>query len=420
MAVTKIANVIVPELFIPYVIKRTAELSTLINSGIVTANPRLNELISGGGTTIQMPHWNDLSGTSEVLSEASPLTAQNITASKEIAPVLYRGKAWGATELSGCLAGDDPMRAIGDLVAEWWNRDEQTTLINVLNGMFGAANMDALVSDITGNVGASEISAKAVLDAKQKLGDAANKLTALAVHSATFTKLQKDNVIQFVAASESKVEIPTYLGYRVIVNDNLPYVTPGKAAYTITIGGTYAEDETVTADSVTYTVKATDTSNALIAQGLKAALDADTTFSGKFATSITGAVITVVQKTAGTGSQPSVSKSSTSGTVAAATITDGTGNGMYTSYLFASGAIGRGEGTPVSLTPVETDRDSLASTDYLIHRRALVLHPQGMAFTPANSLSGATPSNSELATGANWTKVANTKQFGIVKLVHTL
>lgn len=327
MAVTKIANVIVPELFIPYVIKRTAELSTLINSGIVTANPRLNELISGGGTTIQMPHWNDLSGTSEVLSEASPLTAQNITASKEVAPVLYRGKAWGATELSGCLAGDDPMRAIGDLVAEWWNRDEQTTLINVLNGMFGATGMSDLVSDITSATNTA-ISAQAVLDAKQLLGDAAGKLTALALHSATFTKLQKDNVIQYVAASESKVEIPTYLGYRVIVNDNLPY-TPA---------------------------------------------------------------------TTGENATPAT----------------------YASYLFAAGAIGRGEGTPVSLTPVETDRDSLASTDYLIHRRALVLHPQGMAWAPASSLADATPSNSELATGANWTKVADTKQFGIVKLVHTL
>ena len=322
MAVTKIANVIVPELFIPYVIKRTAELSTLINSGIVTANPKLNELISGGGTTIQMPHWNDLSGTSEVLSEVNPLTAQNITASKEIAPVLYRGKAWGATELSGCLAGDDPMRAIGDLVAEWWNRDEQTTLINVLNGMFGATGMNDLVSDITSG-SSTAISATAVLDGKQLLGDAANKLTALAVHSATYTKLQKDNVIQFVAASDSKVQIPTYLGYRVIVNDNLPYE-------------------------------------------------------------------------AASGSTPA----------------------KYTSYLFAAGAIGRGEGTPVSLTPVETDRDSLASTDYLIHRRALVLHPQGMQWT--GTPAGATPTNAELATGSNWAKVAETKQFGIVKLVHTL
>lgn len=418
MAATKLADMIVPEVFAPYVIRKTAELSNLIQSGIVASSPILNQLITGGGRTLEMPVFNDLSGEDEVMGETAA-TVSGITASKDIAAVLYRIKAWGATELAACLIGIDPMKAIGDLVANFNVRKEQKILISTLEGAFSAANMGDLTLDISGNVGASAISANAVLDGKQLLGDAAGSLRAIAIHSAAFTKLQKDNVIQFIPASESQVQIPTYLGYRVIVDDGLPYVTPGKAAYTITIGGTYATSDTVTADSVTYTVKATDTTNALIAQGLKAALDANATFNGKFTTTITGNVITVVQKVAGTGSQPSVSKSSTNGTVAAATITDGSGNGVYTSYLFAEGAIGRGEGVPATLTPVETDRDSLASTDILITRRALVLHPQGMKFKGV-SVSGATPSNSELANGANWERVADIKKMGIVKLVHTL
>jgi len=417
MAATKLADMIVPEVFTPYVIRKTAELSALVQSGIVASNPVLDQLIAGGGATLQMPVFNDLSGDDEVLGETAA-TVGKITTSKDVAAVLYRIKAWGATELAGCMSGADPMKAIGDLVAAYWARREQRILISTLEGAFSASNMSALTLDITGNVGASAISANAVLDAKQLKGDAAGDLVAIAMHSAAFTKLQKDNVIAFIPASESKIAIPTYLGYRVIVDDGLPYVTPGKAAYTITIGGTYAEDETVTADSVTYTVKATDTTNALIAQGLKAALDLDTTFKGKFATTVNGAVITVVQKTAGTGAEPTVSKSSTSGTVAAATITDGTGNGLYTSYLFAAGTVGRGEGVPATLTPVETDRDSLASTDILINRRALVLHPNGMKWK--GSPVAATPSNSELATGSNWERVAEIKKMGIVRLIHTL
>ena len=420
MAATKLADMaFIPEQFASYVIRRTAELSNLVQSGIISASPILNDLVTGGGRTVTLPVFNDLAGDDEVLGETAA-TVGGITTSKDIAPVLQRIKAWGATELAGALSGTEPIKAIGDLIANYRVRQEQKTLISVLEGAFGASNMSGLVLDITGNVGASAISANAVLDAKQLKGDAAGDLVALAMHSATYTKLQKDNVIQFIPAAESKVQIPTYLGYRVIIDDGLPYVTPGKAAYTITIGGTYAEDETVTADSVTYTVKATDTTNALIAQGLKAALDADTTFKGKFATTINGNVITVVQKVAGTGAEPSVSKSSTSGTVAAATITDGTGNGLYTTYLFAEGAVARGEGVPAALTPFETDRDSLASTDIIITRRAYVLHPQGMAWQPASALAGATPSNAELATGANWSRVADVKKMGIVKLVHTL
>lgn len=322
MAATKLADMIVPEVFTPYVIRRTAELSNLVQSGIVASNPILDQLITGGGTTIQMPVFNDLSGDDEVMGETAA-TVGGITTSKDVATVLYRIKAWGATELAACLSGADPMKAIGDLVAQYWVRREQKTLINLLEGAFAASNMSSLVSDITSATNTA-ISANAVLDAKQLMGDAADNLTAIAMHSATFTKLQKDNVIAFIPAAESKISIPTYLGYRVIVDDGLP-------------------------------------------------------------------------------------------TVAAAGATPA----KYTTYLFAQGAIGRGEGTPATLTPVETDRDSLASTDILINRRAFVLHPQGMKWQ-ATSIAGATPSNAELAIGANWTRVADVKKMGIVKLVHTI
>ena len=36
---TRIADIIVPEVFNPYVIQRTAELSSLVQSGIVVPNP---------------------------------------------------------------------------------------------------------------------------------------------------------------------------------------------------------------------------------------------------------------------------------------------------------------------------------------------------------------------------------------------
>lgn len=314
MAVTKLSNVIIPELFTPYVIRETAELSNLVQSGIVTSSPELNELITGGGKTITMPKWNDLTGEDEIISEANPLTATNIQAKAETAVVLYRGKAWGATELAGCMAGDDPMRAIGSRVANFWVRKEQKTLINILEGVFAASNMTDLVS----GDGTTAINAEVILDAKQKLGDAADKLTSLCVHSAVFTQLQKLNLIQYIPNSRGEIVMPSYLGYRLIVDDGLPVSTD-----------------------------------------------------------------------------------------------------KYTSYLFASGVIGRGEGTPASLTSTEMDRDSLASTDYLINRRAFVLHPQGMSWK-GTTVAGESPTNDELKNGSNWERVADVKQMGIVKLVHKL
>ena len=317
MAVTKIADVIVPELFTPYVIEKTAEKSRILTSGIAVANPRLNELVNGGGTTIQMPYWKDLSGDDEVLSDQSPLTPGKIGADKDIACLLLRGKAWGANELAGALAGDDPMAAIGDRVADYWARQEQKMLVAVLTGAFAAASM----SNHTLDKSTEEINGNMVLDAKQLLGDSSDQLQAIMMHSAVYTELQKQNLIEYRTTSDGNVKFPTYLTYDIIIDDGMPVDT--------------------------------------------------------------------------TGSVP-----------------------VYTTYLFAKGSIGRGDGTPVSLTPTETDRDSLAGEDFLINRRALVLHPMGVKWkgTPA----GSTPTNAELAVGTNWERVYEDKNIGIVAIKHRI
>ena len=68
---TKISDVIVPEVFNPYVVQRTMELSALYNSGIIANNSELDELARAGGKTINMPYWNDLTGDDEVLSDSA-------------------------------------------------------------------------------------------------------------------------------------------------------------------------------------------------------------------------------------------------------------------------------------------------------------------------------------------------------------
>lgn len=319
MAVTKIADVIVPEIFTPYVIEKTAEKSRILTSGIAIANPKLNELVTAGGTTMQMPYWKDLTGADEVLSDQTPLTPGKIGADKDVACLLLRGRAWGANELAGALAGDDPMAAIADRVADYWARREQATLVSVLTGAFAAASMANHTLDKSAAAGG--IDGPMVLDAKQLLGDSADQLQAIMMHSAVFTELQKQNLIQYTTTSDGKIAFPTYLGYQIITDDGMPVDTSGQTP-------------------------------------------------------------------------------------------------IYTTYLFAKGAIGRGEGTPVSLTPTETDRDSLAGEDFLINRRAFVLHPMGVKWkgTPA----GVTPTNAELATGTNWERVYEDKNIGLVAIKHKI
>lgn len=65
MAKTLVSDVITPELWVPYFRERSTEFSRLFQSGIVMDDPEVQEEVQGGGSIINMPFWQALSGTSE-------------------------------------------------------------------------------------------------------------------------------------------------------------------------------------------------------------------------------------------------------------------------------------------------------------------------------------------------------------------
>lgn len=230
MAITSIADMqLVPNKFTEYTLQRTTEKSMLVRSGIAVANPQVAQLINGtpkGGNLIQMPFYNALTGEDEVFGETA-LTPENITTGSEWATLLIRQKAWGDTDLSKVFGGSDPMAAIADLVSDWWIGREQAIMLSILKGLFtaDAGALKAHVLDISAEAD-NAISVDATLDAKNLMGDAYDKLGVVFMHSATYTRLQKNQQITTEFDSDLKVKIDYYLGYEVIVDDGMP-VTGG-------------------------------------------------------------------------------------------------------------------------------------------------------------------------------------------------
>ena len=230
MAVTTIANMqIVPEKFSKYVIDRTTEKNTLVNSGIATPDAVVAQLINGtpeGGQFIQLPMWNPLEGEEDVFGEQD-VSVGNITTKQARATLLIRQRAWGSTDLAHVLGGADPMGATAQLIADWRNTREQKVYLSILKGLF--ANDGALtahLADISTLEGDKAlISRESTLDTKQLLGDHYKALGMVFMHSATYTYLQKKELIlrqPWVNPVGETVEIETYMGYRVIVDDGMP------------------------------------------------------------------------------------------------------------------------------------------------------------------------------------------------------
>ncbi len=59
---TTLRDIIVPELFTPYVINRTMELSALLQCGVITNDSKFDELASQESPYVNMPFFEDLTG----------------------------------------------------------------------------------------------------------------------------------------------------------------------------------------------------------------------------------------------------------------------------------------------------------------------------------------------------------------------
>lgn len=229
MAETKVSDVVVPEVFLPYVIEKTAERSELIKSGIVAMDPEFDQLATEGGKIVQMPFWQDLSGDDEVLSDSGGLTVGKITTSKDDARKFERGRAFGANDLAKHLSGDDPMGAIASLIADYRIRRQQVQLVSTLKGVFAAASMATnlhAIHKVSGTPDSSNfLTGETFIDATQLMGDQKQKLTAVMMHSAVESALRKLDLIDYIPDSEGGDPIATFQGKRVVVDDTIETFT---------------------------------------------------------------------------------------------------------------------------------------------------------------------------------------------------
>ncbi len=94
-------------------------------------------------------------------------------------------------------------------------------------------------------------------------------------------------------------------------------------------------------------------------------------------------------------------------------------DGVYETYLYATGAFGRNTATPKDMVTYEPDRDKAKGANMLYVRRARVIHPFGLSFTN-DTVSDTTPTNADLVLAKNWKKVREDKKIGIICLRHKI
>lgn len=226
MGKTKLANMIIPENFNTYVSEKAVEKNAFFRSGILVDNPQLRELLGVGGKTIHMPFVKPLSGDSQIPSEDGDLTINNIATSEDLARRQFRAQVFGENQLASVLSGDNVMDRIAEGFGDYWANEYSKILISTCKGVFASA---------TGHVhdkSASVFNLGDAIDAKFKMGDAHDKIGAVAVHSVVYALMLKQDQIENIPNSEGTGVIKIYkpLQCEVIVDDAVPYNNGTKVA----------------------------------------------------------------------------------------------------------------------------------------------------------------------------------------------
>lgn len=250
MATVKLENIYNPLTFARREQEAQLQLNKFLLSGVASMNPTLTTQAAAGGNIGELPFYKALGTDEPNYSSDDPdvnSTPKNIPSGKMIWRAAMQNQNWSVMDLAKDLALEDPVQAITNRIGQYWATQNERRIIAACLGILadnvandsGDMRYSVATDSASAITDAERISADVILTGKQTMGDHAGNLTAIAMHSAIYTRLQKQNLIDFVPASDGKTMIPTYLGYTVIFDDSMPAVAgSNRITYTCALFGT--------------------------------------------------------------------------------------------------------------------------------------------------------------------------------------
>jgi hypothetical protein len=252
---TFLSDIVTRPEFLSYVAEAIYEQSAMLRSGAVVRDGSLDA--RAGGVKVEVPTWKPITPTEERIesngtwgtSNHGYLTPQRIQAGKQTAPILHRGFSYAVDDLSRLGSGSDPAGQIRNYLADAINKLKMATLLSQLDGLFTTA-YKALETDVSADVvpgtltAANYLSAASAIAAKSKLGERADRLSIIVMHSSCYFYLQQVGLLTFSSDSLSSgndikwggggvgvtnTQIAYFAGMRVIVDDNIKGVDGASA-----------------------------------------------------------------------------------------------------------------------------------------------------------------------------------------------
>ena len=251
---TFLPNLVTRPEFLSYISEEIFERCPFIQSGVMVRNSALD--CRAGGVRVRVPFFQPINPTEETIesnatwgtSGAGYLTPQRITADEQIMTIMHRGFSYAVDDLSQLGSGADPMAAIRSYLTRAILKLRTSTLLAQLDGLFGDALTDNVVSLCSGSGAPDEanyLTAQSFAVARAALGERGGDITAVAMHSSVYYYLVQVGALTFSSSSLvnngniewgggginlRNDEVAYFMGARVIVDDMLTPTNEGTSS----------------------------------------------------------------------------------------------------------------------------------------------------------------------------------------------
>lgn len=230
----RLSDVFIPSVYGSYMAVNNPETSAFVEAGIVASNDALNAIARQGGKLPTMPFWQDIDPALEPnYSNDDPAdiaVPNKIGTGTMTARTAWLNQGFAEMDLVVEMSAQEPLQHVRNRFGTYWTRQLERRVIATCVGILadnvandgGDMIVDISAADTTNDANAQKFNGDVFVDAAYTMGDQAESIRAIAVHSAIMARMVKDDDIDWVQSSSGGIRIPTYKGRTVVVDDQLP------------------------------------------------------------------------------------------------------------------------------------------------------------------------------------------------------
>ena len=236
MALVRLSDLIFGPNFNSYTVQESIRKNAFVQAGVMVADGTIAAMAGEQGYLHNLPFFKRLANDEPNASSDNPADVavpKKLGTGAQIARKLMRNQGWSSADLNTALIARDPLEVIQGQLSDYWAGVSQTTLLKICQGILadniandGGDMVVTVGTDASGAISDAErFNSDTMINAAQTMGDAKAALRAIAVHSAIHARMQKIGLLVDNFDPETGlVRFSTFLGYRVIVDDDMPIV----------------------------------------------------------------------------------------------------------------------------------------------------------------------------------------------------